>query len=484
MMQKNFLLLFWLTGMLLFQACGHTPSTAESTESQKESLSADATALPQPEPKPKQLILYIHGYNSNGADKHQTYGDIKKSTLTDAITLLDGADFKPLESFEMEDFTSAIAMTTYYGDTPPAYYSDADIADVEAVTERYGGGIPRYALIIAKFIRHALSATHAQSVTIISGSMGSLVTRWLIEKNVANLASDGYIDKWLSINGVIRGNYLASQSDLAKWVNEVQKQPIDVRHISYQWIEANLHAPKSVADSPYYKTIQMGAISSTQAGKPFGVLMKTLPNDGYQAVRDTYFKIVTPASQYHDLPPTHTYFHQGHIGIKDDKGAWLDILTFLRSKKRVRITLNDVAVAQLHEKRLPLQHKTRAEVVFASTITSPAALREYGITDAISQRTLNGGTLPVHHYANADEPLHFSQILYDDFVLMQEEALEVTISGYELDDAIKYGIHEPLLGGNEKLGSTTVTLPLQSGTYPLETEAYRGTLKVEIFDYR
>ena len=34
--------------------------------------------------------------------------------------------------------------------------------------------------------------------------------------------------------------------------DSVEKQPIDVRHISYQRIEANLHASKSIADSPYY----------------------------------------------------------------------------------------------------------------------------------------------------------------------------------------------------------------------------------------
>ena len=468
----------WFLLALLLAACGDTPSSADLSQSRLQTQSTTPATEAKPLP---ELIVYIHGYNAKGVDKHQVYGALRSESLTDAIARF--GSFTPLQSLDQHDFRYGVAMTTYYGDTPPAYYSDADIAQIDAVTQRYGGGIPRYALIVAKFIRHTLTATGAAHVMLISGSMGSLVTRWMIEKNLENLAAEGRIAKWLSINGVIRGNYLSSQSDLAKFVNAVQPQPIDVKHMSYRWIETNLHDPKSVADAPFYKRIQIGEISSTRSGKPFGALLKDKPNDGYQVVRDTYFKEVSPQARYHDLPPTHSYFHRGHIGIKEARGAWLAIYNFLTSKKRVRITLEAVTVDNLHEKRMPLQHKTRSEIVFASSVVSPEALKSFGISDPVCRRTLTGGTLPVHHYTKAGETRLLSQTIYDDFVLPSERSLDITLEGYELDDAIKYGIHELLLGGNERLGSVTMTLPLQNGTYPFEAEEYRGTIKVEIIDY-
>lgn len=483
--------------ILFFAACGDNPNPSAPGESSAKRITTSATSLKSQEANQsvsdtgdsnqtanhrlKTLILYIHGYNNHGADKHQVYGDLRNDTLSDAISLFTG--YTVLESLDQKDFHNGIVLTTYYGDTPPAYYTPQDIEEVEAVTKRYGGGVPRYALIIGKFIRHAFKTTGADNVTIISGSMGSLVTRWLIEKDLAHLASDQKIDAWLSVNGVIRGNYPASQSDLVTLVNNIEEQPIDVEHMSYHWIEQNLHDPKSVADSPLYSHIRMGFVSSTQAGEPFGTLMKTIPNDGYQRLRDTFFGEVTEAAQYKHLPPTHTLFHQGHIGIKDYSGAWAQIADFLTSRRRVRITLTEATLDNLHEERMPLQNKTRAEAVFASTVVSDAVRKKWGIEAAISQRLLTGGALPVHYYHKAGETLHFSQILFDDFVPDDEQQLHLHMRGYELDDAIKYGIHEPLLGGNERLGETEITLPLKNGIYALQSDDYSGKIKVEVFDY-
>ena len=482
-MKRNILCsMIIMTVTLLLTGCQNSPGTNPETVTEQNTtrLKTDSLTAVKP-PLPRHLVLYIHGYNNRGAGKHQVYGDIKNEPLGDAIAMFTG--FTQLNSFDTQEFTHGVLLTTYYGDTPPAYYTPQDIEDIEAVTQAYGGGVPRYALIVAKFIRHALQSTQADDVTIISGSMGSLVTRWLIEKDLAHLASERKITAWLSINGVVRGNYLSSQSDLVKIVNEVEKQPVDVKKMSYHWIETNLHNPKSVADSPLYSHIRMGFVSSTQSGKPFGTLMKTMPNDGYQRVRDTSFKEVAKEVQFKNLPPTHTLFHQGHIGIKDYPGAWAQIATFLTSTKRIRITLEDVSIGNLHEERMPLQHKTRAEVVFASEVRSPAVQSRWNIDAAISQRTLTGGTLPVHYYYKTGTPQHFTQVLFDDFVLPEAKTLQLHLRGYELDDAVKYGIHEPLLGGNERVGEADITLPLKDGTYEVRAEEYHGSIRMECFDY-
>jgi hypothetical protein len=111
--------------------------------------------------------------------------------------------------------------------------------------------------------------------------MGSLVTRWVIEKDLENLASNKKIKSWLSIEGVIRGNHLASKDGLMSIVNIFQKQPIDTKHMTYDWINQNLGTE---ATNQNYNDIELGFISSTNSKE-----YKLKPNDGVQLVEDTIF---------------------------------------------------------------------------------------------------------------------------------------------------------------------------------------------------
>src|SRR5262249_57120186 len=127
--------------------------------------------------------------------------------------------------------------------TPPAWYSAQDRAEVDAVTASWGGGVPRYATIVAKFARHVLERSGASQVNFVSVSFGSLVVRWLIEKNVGGLAGEGRIDRWLTDEGVVCGNWPASRADAIHFLDFLNLKPIDVHHMSHDWIDANLHMP-------------------------------------------------------------------------------------------------------------------------------------------------------------------------------------------------------------------------------------------------
>ena len=63
--------------------------------------------------------------------------------------------------------------------------------------------------------------------------------------------------------GLVAGNWVASRDDLKSYLEVVQPQPIDVDHMAYDWVSANLHAPRTEADHPAYAGILMGAIAST-----------------------------------------------------------------------------------------------------------------------------------------------------------------------------------------------------------------------------
>jgi hypothetical protein len=156
----------------------------------------------------KTVTVYIHGFDPKGYRESGVFGEDIVEPFFDEIPTYIGI---PTTANE-EDLNkpNIFASTTYYGDTTPDYYTDADVSELDAVTKKYGGGIPRYALIVAKYAKHLLERTGAQQVNFVSGSMGSLVTRWLIEKDVENLASHKQIARWFSVEGVVNGNYAAS----------------------------------------------------------------------------------------------------------------------------------------------------------------------------------------------------------------------------------------------------------------------------------
>ncbi len=422
----------------------------------------------------KTLTIYIHGFSKTGYKRKGIFGDVESDEVVDDLAKI--SQFPTLQDYDKESFKNVLSVTTYYGDEAPSYYSLQDINDIEKVTKKHNGGIPRYATIIAKFIKQTLKDSGANSVNIVSASMGSLVTRWLIEKDIEQLSSSETIKKWLSIEGVIRGNWVASNSVIMGIVDPFEKQHIDTKHMNYKWVNKNLDGIS--ATNPNYKKIQMGFISSTHSGD--GALDALLSingqlqsNDGVQILKDTYF-VETPNHQ-----PTFTHFHQDHLGIKKDKGALANVITFLSPKKRVKITLVSAKVDDLHEDIYFLNK--RAEIVFQSRVKSPKVYEKFGINDEISERIVEGGALQLYKFSQEKESKPTNQLIFNDFVLENEEELNVKITGFELDKVLIYGVREPSYKSSKaNLGSVELNIPLKNDTIQIFADDWSGELKVEV----
>jgi hypothetical protein len=421
----------------------------------------------------KTVTIYIHGYSKDGYNKKGVYGEISEDEVIDSLSVFE--NFSSIHDYD-ENSTQILAVATYYGDQAPAYYSQEDIDDIENITKEYGGGIPRYATIIAKFAKYVLKETKADKLNIVSASMGSLVTRWLIEKDLENLATQKKIKKWLSIEGVIRGNYAASNEALMKIIDPIEKQHIDTKHMNYSWINSNLDGTS--AKHINYKDIDMGFISSTHDKDGYLDSFLSLngqlqPNDGVQLLKDTYFS----STPYNN--PTYTEFYQDHLGIKDDKGAWAQVAAFLSSKKRVRITLTDAKIYDKHEHGL-YSYKKYAEVVFQSRVKSPIA-QTYGIDDDISERVVNGGSLNLIRYRDTDKTQHVDQIIFNGYVLEDEKSLHVEITGYELDKVLLYDVRELSLNSSkDSLGKVSLDIDLKNDTFEVSAKDWSGIIKVEV----
>jgi len=423
----------------------------------------------------KTVTLYVHGYDDKGVTYDTTYGYDAYDPLLDRLVELTG--FDTLLTYDPDTFSNIVTITPYYGTQAPDYYTTEDIADIERVTNEYGGGIPRYAMIIAKYVKHVMAISGAEYVNFVSASMGSLVTRWLIEKDVEHLASEKKIGKWYTLEGVIRGNKIASNEDLVKYANTFQEQPIDVTHMSYAWIETYLHHPREEAASVFYQNIEIAQESSTKADEPFGILMPKTPNDGYQAVVDTYFATFLPQAKYKGKDPAHIYFYQTHLGLKKDDGAWASVATFLLSHKRVKIVLSQATVDDIHEHTYHFNKE--AEIVFESQVFSPHIKELWNIDDAIDERMYDSGALPIHKYKKDHENKIFDQVLFDSYVLKETDTLVLQIAGYEIDQSVKYGVHDEL-GTKAKLGSARIDVALRNIEYTISAKDWSGIIKVEV----
>jgi len=464
--------LFILTILFFILSCGTTSSGDSENNSLSEISELNHNSTFQH--SEKTVTLYVHGFEKGGFQLEQTYGENYANNFNHKLSQF--SQNPKLEDYDKNNFTNVLTSVEYYGDEAPNYYDESDLNDVKAINEQYQGGIPRYALIVAKYAKHVLKETGAKRLNIVSVSMGSLIVRWMIEKNVENLAADQKIEKWMTAEGVIRGNYgytKIASVPLIPVHSFVDDSP-ETQHMKYSWIEENLEADRGTMKSPYYRDILVGQISLTESEKEQAGLKYILleegfqPNDGYQLVKDTYFGEVINSIQ----SPSHTLIHTDHTGIETNDAVFRSIANFLKAKKRVRITLLDATVSDIHETITVLNKDT--ETVFQSTITSSEGL--------LCERVYKGGTLNLYSYKKENEKLKINQILFDDFVDPTESTLLVKVKGYELDRSSKYSIAEVTIGTKESMGESVDSINLTNGTYEISAEDWSGHIKVEVLE--
>ena len=436
----------------------------------------------------RTATIYVLGYDPDASTG--IYGGDLHDALADSIAALVGM---PTVTDSVGPLPAdVIAGTSYYGDVPPFYYSPADVDQVNAITQQWGGGVPRYALIVAKYARRILERSGADQVNFVSLSFGSLIVRWLIEKDVEGLASQGLIARWLSDEGVVAGNWAASQPDLINIVDVIKPQPIDVEHMSYGWIQSHLHWPRTEAADPNYGRILIGEVGSTDDRGNNAALRDAMlaygeyqPNDSVQGLYDARFSTITDAARFDGLPPTQAVFHADHLGIKQWRSAWAEAAIFLTASRRVTVTMTSARVTNLHEPQLPYWNWLPAEVLFESRAYSPAAEARWGITQPLSAYVKEGASPPLRRYRTTGETQSFQYVLFDDLVLPEETALRFDLNGVEVDYDPRYGVFETAqtpyyddMGG----GSLTVSA-LQSGTYDFAARDWSCQLEVDVHDY-
>jgi len=426
--------------------------------------------------------LYVHGFDPDGVNTQGVVGQDETDTVLERLAALAGVPVGVSEPLAPNQLT----MTHYYGDVYPSYYAPEDIAEVEAVTAQWNGGIPRYALIVAKYAREVMRRSGAQQVNLVGASMGALVTRYLVEKDLEGLAGEGKIGRWLTINGVVAGNWAVSSSlseAFEDYFNNLGLPEVDLEHMSYDWIDHNLHDPRTEADNPLLSKILVGHWTSTDDNE-FNhtlTLSSRKPNDGVQLHEDTYFHSITERSLFQGQLPAHGWTHDTHYTIQDDPGAHFGVMAFIFGTRRARIRLVEVEVSDIYE---GLLGGDEGEVVFESRVYSPLAEGQFGITRPINAMTHRGGNAPLQR---CEEDRTYSDLdlaVFDNLLLAGETQFRVYLGARELDFDVFYGVEENPFDEYEQMGQTEIMVSLEDeGTYPFATEDWRGVVEVELFNY-
>ena len=418
----------------------------------------------------KIVTLYIHGFSNDGVLQEGIYGiarediSIQEQIGDFGYTLID-------EEKKSDKLDNLFTTIEYYGDTPPFYYTSEDIKEVEKSEK----GIPRYALIVAKYIKYLIETRGVTEINIMSASMGSLVSRYLIEKNIHQLTSEKYIRQWLSFEGVVKGNIAASNETLYDLTSFFKSLSIDTEHMKYDWINQHLDEK-----SPLYDGLKIGFESSTKDNLnqyALSVWLRTvqgkyMPNDGYQVVQDTFFE---------NYP--HTLLHENHLSLSDNKAAWASAVLFFHSNKHIRVTLSEVTLHTLYEQRTLLNDGI-ADVVFESRIYSPYAARRWGIEKAVDERVYEGKYPKLYHYEKTEIPYSSNIVLFDGMIVDDETTLKVNIQPIELDLDVDYGVLEAIdKTKNKSFEKLEYMLPTKEGVYEFDTQDWGGRLKVEVVSF-
>jgi hypothetical protein len=447
-------------------------------------LGAVAPAARAQDPN-RTVTIFVGGFASDGASRHGVFGVDGSEALLDSIAALVGV---PVAHGEATLVPDVAADMVYYGDTPPPYYTGADTAELARVTAQWGGGVPRYALIVAKYARELMRRSGARQINIVSGSFGSLIVRWVIEKDLAALASSGAISRWLSVEGLLAGNWAASRNHLASLLNLVDPLPIDVTHMNYDWVATNLHSPRNEVDDPLYAKILLGSLASTDDSYENGALTTLMlseqawqPNDGLQAIADALFQHVTAQSQYLSLPPVLGLLRNTHLDVQNNRGGWADVATFLTQRRRVAIVMTDATIKNLSEPFYLLP----SEVVLESRVSSPAVAARWGIHEPLNVREKEGGVAPMRLFSKTGEHQRFTELLYDGLVLPEETQLQLDLHAEEIDYDWRYNVFETVTKPYyDELGSGTVMVStLAPGTYTFDAPGWSCSVAVTTYDY-
>ncbi|UCH33338.1 MAG: hypothetical protein JSV65_12230 [Armatimonadota bacterium] len=402
------------------------------------------------------IICYVHGFDNDGWDRVGVYGD----DMYDSDMEHFAAHLGQPGWWTNPTAPNQIAAVEYYGDTPPAWYTTQDVADDAAMPS----GMPRYALRVAKYIQHVLNrAPGATAVNVVGASMGTEVTRYMIEHDLCGLASNQLITRWCQVVGVTCGNWAAS--NIPGWLAALfGGDSPDIDQMTYDWVDTNISA-RTTMNTALYGPMVISSWIATNDADDYLTALTNKPNDGTNLCEDCFFWGYTTSAALHQATdgtlqmPGMSFQDTIHTGIADSEGAHAGWCAFAKNNCRVTIKVSRLKALTTGDSWI----QGKGEFVFNASITSPRANTLWGIADPMQYLITEGGMAPGVYRYKKYETKYPNCVMFDQIVPPGETQLNVTFWVDELDWHPEfYNVWENPFGSDKNLGTTYATVSTTS----------------------
>ncbi len=404
------------------------------------------------------VVVYIHGFDMSGWQSTGTYGD---DMWDDDLNMFAGLTGRPTWATN-PTAANQIAATTYYGTVPPAWYTSQDIADVNAMPNY----VPKYAMRCAKYIKHVIERSPGcTGAIVLGGSFGAEITRYMIEHDLCQLASQQKICRWMTAVGVVTGNWAAGA--VPGWLAGLfGADSPDIQQMTYDWVNANISA-RTTMNSALYGPMVVGHWIATDDADDYITALNNNPNDGTNMCDDCFFWGYTTTAALHAATdgtlqmPTKSFGNTVHTGIIDNQGAWVGMAAFCENNKRVTMVISRMKIYTTGDSWI----QGKGEMVFNASVVSPAGQSRWGITAPMQYLCTEGGMAPGVYTYNKNETKYPNCVIFDQIVPAGETSLNLSVWVDELDWHPEfYDVYENPFGSDKTIGSGALSIPVSGNT--------------------
>lgn len=450
------------------------------------------------------ITVWVHGfYNKKPEDiKNMVYG--KDRGCSDLEEKLQQFGVNRPCSDTQAGKLSPVQLTSveYYGAVPADYLSQKDIEEIEKYPYDKETALHRYALIVAKFIKYKLSQTGATNVNLACHSMGCLISRYMIENDIENLATDNRVVRWFTSAGVIAGARLArlydnpKVQDTAKLIglelsDFVVMHPDFVMDYAAVW-DHRLYEGNSPLLSGIY--INHYAATDPKIKEAFNIALLDLnnpgdePNDGIMYTLDEYFHNQEDSGAFftkdnEKITASRSYNYVDHMTLPETDGAGILATAALFHKMKVIITLDEVYLKKDRENHKPLdgEHGTPPAEISAQVEIryNPYIKNQYKIDAPVHIATVEHRSSDLFTM-NQDETKSVNLTIFDGPVFDEMDKIYLRLKLLEVDYYPRFGIKEWSFDIHQELISFENYVDLKDYTFDIENDYIKAKIRVDI----
>ena len=451
------------------------------------------------------ITIWLHGFSNSNSDWDESiYGSTGGC----------GGILEDLETYGVDTpcgNTQAGALAPnqrvkvdYYGAIPDtSWLTPEDVDEIEAYPGQTGvNGLHRYALIVAKFMRHRLDISGATHINIACHSMGCLVARLIIEQNIENLAAEGRFVRWFTSAGVIAGARLARLYD-NQTVQEIAELfgigQSDFVHMNPDYVQDEVcwydHKLRA-GNNPLLENMIIHHVCATdpRIEEALGIALLDLnnpgdePNDGIMYSMDEFFHTQDPDVAFHAadgsiVPASHSFYYVDHMNLPDTDAAGVLATATLFHSRKIDIRLKSLELKNDRESHVLFDGENGAppaEIVVESEVRyNPYVQQTFGKNILIHQSLLEHRD-PEMFTQQQGTTMAWDWPIYTAPVLDEMDSLSLEFKLLEVDWYPRMSVQEWIFDKDQQLLSFSGQVELVDHEFELESEYVRAVIEVNV----